>query len=89
MASGAVQVNKEAETEGQFYHFLRDYGLSVRFGMRNCYKLALQLKVKIVRKNCELFVRSMNGAWLDQVRGRGRLEYRLLLIRIFLDGLMR
>ena len=89
MQSEDGQLNKGAEARFEFCDFPRNCGLLVSFDMRNCYKLALLLTLKTVRKKCESFVRSMNGACLRGLRRRRRLGYRLLLIEIFLDGLMK
>ena len=89
MQSEDGQVNKGAEARFRFCDFPRNCGLLVPFDMRNSYKLTLQLTLKNVRKKCELFVRSMNGAWLRGTCRRRRLGYRLLLTGTFLDGLMK
>jgi hypothetical protein len=38
---------------------------------------------RIVKKNCELFIRSMRGAWLALTSQSGKLGYLLLSTRSF------
>ena len=59
------------------------------FALRNCYKLILLLKVKAVRNNCELFIRSMRGAWLARTIQRRRHGYPSPSTRNFSSGLTK
>jgi hypothetical protein len=57
--------------------------------LRNCYKLRSQLTLKTIRNNCELFTRSMRGAWLVLTIQRRRHGYPSPSTRNLSSGLMK
>ena len=88
MLFGDVGMSKRIRKQSSLFNFIEDCGFFFQFDLRNSYKLSAQLNLKNVRKNCELCLRSMNGAWLGLMSGGRKLGYRLPLTESFWYGLM-